>query len=212
MYLIALAALQAASALKQADEITMAAELNNQLSEVNAKYAEYDAYTAERFGFTESAAYQKNIDEVLGGQRAGYASQGVDIGYGTAAEVQNETKLTGALNIIDIQNQATMKAQGYLHQARNIRQGMSVAKSQAEIQANTVGTAGILNAAGTGYRGYTQMSPDGLKKTVEGTSNKSSGRLADNSTNNYNGRVNFSGQWGYGPGVRPPWKDDVFGS
>ena len=193
--LFALAALQAASALKQADEIRRSADLTNQLNEINAKYADYDAYQTETFGQTEAARYQTTIDQTLGAQRAGYAAGNVDVNFGTAAEVQNETKLTGVLNIIDIQQQARMKAQGYRREARNIRSGMSVARSQAEMQANATVTAGLLNAGATGYRAYTQLGDDGLKPNVEGKANK----IASNDIHNYNGRINSSGPRGYGP-------------
>lgn len=166
--LFALAAYQAVSALKQADEIRQSAELTNRLNEVNAKYADIDAYETEKFGFTEAASYQPNIDKTLAAQRSGYASQNVDINFGTAADVQEETKLVGNLNILDIQNQARMKALGFKQQAANIRSGMSVTKSQAEINSNSVASSGVTNAAGTAFRGWAAEQPN---KNYTGSSN-----------------------------------------
>jgi hypothetical protein len=174
IWMYALAALQAGTALKQADEIRQGAELTNALNEVNAKYVEQDAYEAQKFGDTQVANYEKQIDQTVGAQKAGYASAGVDVGFGTAAEVQNETKLNGVLNILDIQNQARAKARGLTLQARNIRQGMSVGRSQSEINASATETSGILNAGATGYRAYTQESGNdtGLKNEALGGSNR----------------------------------------
>lgn len=168
--LFALAAAQAISAAKQADEIRMQAELQANLNEVNAKYAEHDAYEAYKFGETEVARYEPQIDETVGAQRAVMASQGVDVSYGTGAELQQQTRLTGTLNILDIQNQARMKAEGYSAQARNIRQSSSVQKSKSEIAANDTEVSGIINAGATGYRGYTQLGPN--NPNTLGTSNK----------------------------------------
>ncbi len=175
--LFALAALQAASAIKQADEIRSSADLTRSLNEVNAKYAEMDANEAEVFGDTQAARYQSTIDSTLGAQKTAYASQNVDIGFGTAADVQKETSLTGALNIIDIKNQAHMKALGLRKEARNIRQSSSMSRSQSEINANATLTSGILNASATGYRASTQLpsGDNGTKPSVLGTANRTGG-------------------------------------
>lgn len=174
IFIAALAAAQALSGMKQAEDIRMSQDLTNHLNEINARYAEYDAYEAKKFGDTEVARYQPNIDNTVAAQRAGYASEGVDVSFGTAAEVQQETKMTGALNIIDIQNQARMKALGFTQQARNLRQSGSVANAQADINAHSAEVSGILNAGATGYRGYTQsqFNSDGLRTGALGTSDR----------------------------------------
>lgn len=172
--LLALAAAQAYSGYKQSEEIKQAAELQNALNEINAEYTEHDAYEAYKFGETEAAAYEPKISQTIGAQRTAYASEGVDVGYGTAAEVQKETRLTGQLNIIDIQNAARMKSLGLRQQADNIRRGMSVTKSQAEINADATLSKGALDAGATGYRGATQYFGDNNPQTLGG-SNKSSG-------------------------------------
>ncbi len=176
--LIALAAGQALSAMKQADEARSAADLQNALNEINARYIDYDAYEAEKFGSTEVAAYQPQIDQTIGAQRVALAAQNIDTGYGTASEFEKETKLTGALNVIEIQNQAREKAAGLRQEAANLRRGSSVQKDQANMNANASETAGLLNAGATGYRGYTQAYPaPGLKDNSLGTSNKSGNRV-----------------------------------
>lgn len=172
--LLVLAAAQAASAAKQAQEVRDAAELQQALNEINAKYIDFDAYEAEKFGFTEVARYEPQISGTIGAQKNALAYENVDTSYGTAAEIQRETQVTGTLNILEIQNQARMKAAGLRQQARNMRISGAVAKDQANLNANATETAGYINAGATGYRAYTQMGSD---KPTEGKTNKVSTRI-----------------------------------
>lgn len=179
--LLVMAAVQAFSSAKQAQEARDAADLQNDLNNINAKYLDQDAFNAETFGYTESASYQKVIDQTVSSQRAGYASQNVDVNYGTAAEIQDETKITGMLNILDIQTQARNRAAGIKQQAFNLRQGSSVQKNQAYADAQANETTGYLKAGATGYRGYTQLGPG--KPDLLGKSNKT--KMAGESYNDY---------------------------
>jgi hypothetical protein len=185
--LLALAVLQAYSSAKQAEEVRRAADLQNDLNKVNAKYLDYDAFQAEIFGYTESADYDKEISKVISEQRVGFAAQGVDVSYGTAAEIQQETRNVGALNIIDIQNAARMRAQGIKQQAQNVRQGGNLQRDQAYINARANETAGYIQAGSTGYRGYTQLGEQ--NPNYLGGSDKTSTRVrtAGQSYKNYGG-------------------------
>lgn len=188
MFLYALAGLQAVSALKQADEIRRSADLTRKLNEINAQYADYDAYQAELGGETQAARYQSEIDKIASEQQTTLAAQGVDINYGTAAEIQKDTKVTGFLNILDIKQQARARAMGFKREARETRIKGAFNQSQAEINANGVAVAGLLNAGATGYRGWSQTSPDGLKTDVLGKSNKTA-ENRDLSSMSYWGRT-----------------------
>ena len=148
------AGLQIASGLQQAQMIRRQARLTEQLNEMNARFAEIDAYEAEKFGYSEAAAYQTQIDATVGQQKVAFAAQGVDVNFGTAAQLQAETRLTGFLNTIDIQNQARAKARGIRNEASNIRLGSYMSRSQAEINASAVQTQAFLGAANTGVSGY----------------------------------------------------------
>ena len=144
------AALQVWSGLQQAQMMRRQAKLTEQLNEMNARFAEIDAYEEEKFGYSEAAAYQTQIDATVGQQRVAFAAQGVDVSFGTAAQLQAETRLTGFLNTIDIQNQARAKARGLRNEAANIRLGSYMGRSQAEINASAAQTQGILGAVNTG--------------------------------------------------------------
>lgn len=173
--LLALAAIQAGSAAKQAGEIRDSADLTQSLNEINAKYYDYDAHQAEIFGQTEAASYDKKVTSTIGAQRVGYAAGNVDVNYGTAKDLQNETKLIGNLNILDITNEARSRAQGIRQNAWNLRYSGKMANEQAHINANATETAGYINAGETGYRGYSQMTGENPKYT--GGSNKTSTKV-----------------------------------
>lgn len=147
-------AFQVYSGLKQAETIRQQAELTAKLNELNAKYIEYDAWQAEAFGQTEQARYQSEIDRVAGDQKVALAAADVDINYGTAAELQAETRLTGVLNKIEIQNQAYSRSLGYRREANNVRFRSKMQSEQAEAQAQASITAGIAGAAQTGISAY----------------------------------------------------------
>jgi hypothetical protein len=147
-------ALQAYSGMQQAEGIRRQAELQQELSDMNAKYAEIDAWEAEKFGHTQAAAYAKNIDQTVGEQRVGYAAQNVDVNFGTAKEVQNEARLTGYLNTMEIQNQARKKAYGLKIEASNLRLGGTMHMIQSRMDEASAQRTGIINAATTGLSLY----------------------------------------------------------
>ena len=150
----ALAAFQVVSGYQQAEGIREQANLNQRIGDMNAKYADMDAWEAEKFGYTESARYQNVIDSTISEQRVGLAAKGVDISTGTAKALQDENRLTGMLNILDIQKMARQKAMGFKVQASNLRLGGQMGQYQANINASAARNTGVLNAASTGLDYY----------------------------------------------------------
>lgn len=156
--LVGVAAVGAASGIMNAQKMRSAAELQEKLNEVNAKYAELDAYKAEVYGETLVAASEKNTTNVIADQRTGFAAANVDVNYGSAKAIQDETELTGFLNSLEIQNQARQQAAGFRREARNIRTGASVQRQQADLNADAMATSSVINSV-SGYasakgRGY----------------------------------------------------------
>lgn len=152
----ALAAFQVASGFQQAQMIRENADLQNRVNDFNAAFAELDAYQAERQGFTDVSRYQTVVDKTLSDQRSAYAAQGVDVNYGTAAEVQAETRLTGILNMFDLQRQAREKAMGFKTEAINIRLQGGMRRLQSDLDASGVQRQAVIGAVSTGISGYTR--------------------------------------------------------
>lgn len=146
--------LQVANGFQQAEAIRNQSQIRSQINELNSKYLELDAFEAEQFGFTQTARYQSVVDKVLGDQVTNLAAANVDTTFGTAAAVQQETRLTGFLNALDFQRAAQQKAKGLRLQASNARLGNSFQEFEAESQANTAEFTGIVGGLTTGISGF----------------------------------------------------------
>lgn len=150
----AIGGLQMWSALQQADQIRANARLQERIGRMNARFAEIDAYEAEKMGFSESARYQNVVDDIISDQRTIMAANNIDITTGTAKELQEESRLTGFLNQLDVQKNARAKALGLKVEASNIRLGNSMTGIQSEINAGATTRAGIMDAARYGVEAY----------------------------------------------------------
>ncbi|MFM6930406.1 MAG: hypothetical protein ACKOX6_18225 [Bdellovibrio sp.] len=149
-----LAAYQIVSGFQQAELVRENAKLSREIGEMNAEAAELDAYNAEKDGMTQENRYQSVIDQTIGAQNVIFAANDVDANFGTAAELQAESKLTGALNQMDIRARAQAEALGYKNQAKNIRLQSYMNSLQSDVQATSIQNASIINAASTGLSGY----------------------------------------------------------
>lgn len=153
----AYAGYQLISGYQQAETIRENAKLRDQIDGMNEWAAEQDAFNAEKEGYSHSARYQSTIDSTVADQRTAYASKNVDVNFGTAADVQADSKVTGFLNQLDIQRQASEKAYGYKREELNTRLQSGMNDAFAEEQAGAKEAEGTANAAKTfmsGYGGY----------------------------------------------------------
>lgn len=150
----AMAGYQIISSMQQAEMLRQNAEISKEINEMNAQYAEMDAWNAEKDGMAQEARYQTTIDQNAGAQKVALAAQDVDINFGTAKELQNESKLAGFLNQLDIRNQAHAQALGFKNQARNLRLTGQAESASANLQANAVQNAGVMRGLETGINAY----------------------------------------------------------
>lgn len=151
-----LAALQLAGGYFAAQNIKETAALNADIADLNAEFAELDAFDAELEGFTEQARYQKVVDETISSQRLAFAAADVDVTFGSAADVERESRFIADLNKMEIQKQAQEKALGFKLQARDFRIGSFLTTAQAKVQASAVKFGAITGAAQTGLSGYSR--------------------------------------------------------
>lgn len=150
----ALAGLQLAGGYFASQNIKATAELNRDIAEMNAEFAELDAYDSLVQGDTNKAMYQKQIDDTIAEQSAIMNAQDIDVNFGTAAGVTQETRFVGQLNLMSIQKDAQMTALGYERQARDIRLGAQLQYASDRNRAGQAMFQGITQAAGTGLSGY----------------------------------------------------------
>lgn len=146
---IALAGYQIISGIQQGETVRAQAQLNQQIDEMNAQYAELDAYRAEQSGLSQAARYENVINAISAKQKVAFASQDVDINFGTAKAVREESKLNGFLNQLDIKNHAHQVALGYKNQAAGLRLQGVMGIAQANYNASAMQNAAILGGAKT---------------------------------------------------------------
>jgi hypothetical protein len=148
------AGLQVAMGYQQAHLMREQGDLNKAIADLNAKYKYQEAWEAETYGYSLSARYKVNEDKAISQQSAIFASQGVDTTSGTAKAIQEETRLIGFLNTLDIQKQARRKALGLKFDAGNIKLGGYTSQLQASSQATASQTASLFQGISTGISGY----------------------------------------------------------
>lgn len=149
-----LAGLEVWSGLQQAESIRAQGELQKQLAAINEKYAYIDAYNAENDGANQALRYDTTISQTIGDQRTSMAAANIDVNFGTAAEIQEESKFTGFLNKIDILNQAQNKALGLRQQGRMIGLQSQMQGVQNSMAERAAVTSAVTSGAKTYLSGY----------------------------------------------------------
>lgn len=134
----AVAGTTAAVGQYQQGQAAKAVGRNNQIM------AEYAAQDALRRGDAEAAAVQRRASQVSGAQRVGLAAKGVDLGAGTAGEIQDQTDFFSLIDQGTVRDNAKRDAWSARTQGANARaQGDAAAR-----QANTAAFATLLGAGG----------------------------------------------------------------
>lgn len=161
----AMAGLQLLYGVQQANAIQKQAELSKQLDQFNIEQAQLDAYLAEQDGLTQMARYQNVIDEINAAQRVQFTAADIDPNFGSAKEIQQESQVNAALNLLDIQFNAHQKSMGYQKEANYRRTQSGMNQISANLQSTSVRNAAILNAANTAFTG---MDKNGMFNKTSG--------------------------------------------
>jgi len=129
------------------------------LNRLNARIADYQAKDALERGNAEAARIRQRRNQVVGQQRATFAAQNVDIGTGSAADVQADTVLLSEMDVDTVKANAAREAWGYRTEAATSRfEGNQAAA--AGVQRSIRSLIGNANS-------YGAFASTG-KKTVEG--------------------------------------------
>ncbi len=113
-------------------------EYQASLLEQNATVAEQQAADAIARGAEEEAYHRAGVRKLIGAQRAAIGASGVDIGSGSALDVQLESARLGAIDEITIRNNAAREAWGYKVEAVNYRSQAILGKYAAKNQAQSL--------------------------------------------------------------------------
>jgi len=133
---------QAASAMSQAGQASYEAGVARR----NAAMRADAAHDARERGQVEARNYQLELGQRMGSQRASLAANGIDPGYGSAADVQADMARAGATDVDTIRRNAAREEQGYLIDASNFT-SEAVAQRRRRTAAYVSGAFGIAQTA-----------------------------------------------------------------
>lgn len=135
------------NALVQSDAIRNEGKFKSAMAKINERRAELQAQDAIERGDKEASAFGGKVRQMVGTQRAGYASQGVVVDGGTAADVQAETRQMGAEDVQTIRNNAFREAMGFKSQAQDYAMQARMSKYSAMAQSGQTLLAGGMASA-----------------------------------------------------------------
>lgn len=98
---------------------------------VNEQEANRSAADAIHQGDVEQQQHYRQVSQQLGQQRAAMAANGLDLGFGSAADIQGDTAMIGAEDASTIAENTVRKTRGYQIQAANYESQARSAKSAA---------------------------------------------------------------------------------
>ncbi|HLX21626.1 MAG TPA: hypothetical protein VKR23_15885 [Gaiellaceae bacterium] len=129
-----------------------AANSQADLADYNASVADLQAKDAVEKGQQDADTFRTQIRGAIGAQRAGISANNVDVGFGSAVDVQADAAYTGELDALQIKNNAARTAWGFQVQAQDLRTSADIARKtgvyDAAAGSAAAGTANLA-AAGT---------------------------------------------------------------
>lgn len=119
-------------------------QVAKQMANYNATMAEYAAQDSQRRGEEEAAAIQRKAAGLKGTQRGIMAARGIDLGTGTAAELQDQTDFFGEMDAATARGNAAREAWSMRARGEQERFSGRMAARNANMQAfsTLLGTAG----------------------------------------------------------------------
>ena len=148
------------SAKKAGEAERRAAEASADLAEYNAAVADLQATDAVARGAEDESRFRTTVRGLIGSQRAGLAAGNVDVGWGSAADVQADAAFLGELDALTIRTNAAREAWGYQVQAEDLRKRATIAREEGvmlEAAGRERRTSAIVGAAGTVLGGTTSL-------------------------------------------------------
>lgn len=121
-------------------------EAQSRDNEELAKRAAADAYMR---GGMEAGRLRTNTTKLIGEQKVGYATSGVDMTSGTPASVIGETRMMGELDAQTIENNAVREAWGFKKKTEQIRRQRDFDRQKAALKMTATFLGGVGDMAGS---------------------------------------------------------------
>lgn len=112
-------------------------ESEAELVEYNAAVARIQAADAIQRGEEEANRFRSQVRVLIGSQRAGFAGGNIDVGYGSAVDVQADAALLGELDALTIRTNAGREAWGFQVQAEDLTTRAEIARQEGAAAAET---------------------------------------------------------------------------
>jgi hypothetical protein len=150
---------QARASRQQANYQAQVATINAETSQRNARLADTNAAFTEAAGARSIDDRARRIRQTIGAQRAAFASNGLMLDSGTAADVTQDTAELGDLAIFELRENAGRQGSGFRIQGVNAREDARMAGVRGVLYqgaARDASTAGWLAAGGSLIGGATR--------------------------------------------------------
>lgn len=118
------------AAKRQGEAQQRAAESQGELADFNADVAELQAQDAIARGVEEEQRFRTRVRATIGAQRAGIAAGNIDVGYGSAVDVQADAAFLGELDALTIAGNAAREAWGYKMNAEDMTRRGQIARQE----------------------------------------------------------------------------------
>lgn len=148
---------QAKSAERGGELEQAAAEDQAKLHEFNAAVSEMQAEDAITRGQEEANRFRAGVRGLIGSQRAAFAASNVDVGFGSALDVQADAALLGELDEITLRNNSAREAWGFKIEAEDQRRRAHITRKTGKyaaeagrVSAGNIRIGATANILGTG--------------------------------------------------------------
>jgi len=129
----AVGSIKAGNAAKRAGQAQQdAANDAGDLADYNAQVADLQAQDAIARGADEEHRFRTRVRGAIGAQRAGFAASNIDVGYGSAVDVQADAAYLGELDALTIKTNAAREAWGYEVQGEDLRRRGQIARKEGK--------------------------------------------------------------------------------
>lgn len=118
------------AAKKQGQAEQGAAESQAQLSEYNAAVADLQAQDAVTRGELDANTFRTRTRALIGEQRAGFAAGNIDVGFGSAVDVQADAAFVGELDALTIRTNAARQAWGFKVEGQDQRMRATIQRKE----------------------------------------------------------------------------------
>lgn len=147
----AVGGIKAGNAAKRAGEKEQeAANSQADLADANANIADLQAADAIQRGAQEEQRFRSLVRGAIGAQRAGFAASNIDVGQGSAVDVQADAATLGELDALTIRTNAAREAWGYKVQAFDARKGAEIMRKSGVYAAEAGRSQQVASRYGVG--------------------------------------------------------------